>query len=79
VIILSHSDIVLLLCGDNDGGLESLNRRTATAIRQNHAILAKIFTADGTDGTDEANAECAPRKTWQGMQNEEFLSVKIRG
>jgi len=31
------------------------------------------FAADGADG---ANAECSPRKTWQGMQNEEFLSVK---
>jgi hypothetical protein len=27
-------------------------------------------------GGNRANAECSPRKTWQGMQNEELLSVK---
>jgi len=38
--------------------------------------LRKDFTTDGADGSDGANTECSPRKTWQGMQNEEFLSVK---
>jgi hypothetical protein len=33
------------------------------------AALREDFTADGTDDTDGANAECK-------MQNEEFLSVK---
>ena len=45
------------------------------AIRQNRAI-SRRFTVHGTDGTDGANAECSPRKMWQGMQNEEFLSAK---
>ena len=32
--------------------------------------------SESGDDTDGANAECSPRETWQGMQNEEFLSVK---